>query len=770
LDNPDLQLQAARALACFCENCGPICVSSTSTFVKFYPRTDNVALYSFIPPALRAADVIKVFVETFTGVLEDLNEKPCSQDVIVICFRCLFDVVKRGLANAIDPTFVNAVLRFIVDHSEIKGNWPGSSTPVEASNTPVICSTRVLAQTLLFFDAFIQESQEAMAICTVQSFVSSLWGLFVEMMFNSFKNVQKQIRNEFLGLVILIMRVADTSLLDKYLLSKMFDLIQTIALLVPDVAVVVNYSVKSRQVRFTHEPVDIEMIVLGQDLALVLCEKDTLPQARPDFIEHQIAVLQGDVNKYLLKASDVLVVQALQLLHAFVTDVAHFVTSRGPEVLMQMILTQSEPKVVFYVLLLALKQFVVFRDPLFLKAVMALPRDDPKILSATLSLIAVLMEGEAEIVSVFMDLDGLELLKKCFVSNSAEVVVSAVDCARSIAPFQFQDIDQRLVFVLLDCADSAPALLRYDFVGLFLDLLDYKPFVDAALLWKSLSTNANVQRTIVHWWREEEERLDIRYDKGIIIDIDKPLDGHPLAGHSLRKVIVDKDWLLDKNQLSPPSAAYRLDFRARLFLFLRAFPELKESECKPTDQIKELMIRSYKELKRGAVWRELKEQLAQESIKPLHDDKLQIARKLEKMRDRSLAIQERQCEIWQKCEADRAAQEQKTYCQLNDGLKTAQYVAENYKQIVSSQPIAVTRAYQGRTVKGEDVLVRSSNLRTLQKAEISRSADEPADDALKIEKELEESYINDCLQDESISYLVQLMKTCNVPEVQKTDE
>jgi hypothetical protein len=207
-----------------------------------------------------------------------------------------------------------------------------------------------------------------------------------------------------------------------------------------------------------------------------------------------------------------------------------------------------------------------------------------------------------------------------------------------------------------------------------------------------------------------------------------------------------------------------------LYLLLNAFPELKESECKPTDRIKELMIRSYKELKRGAVWRELKEQLAQEAIKPLHDDKLRISRKLEKMRERSLAIQEEQCQIWQKYEADRDAQERRTYSQLNDGLKTAQYVAENYKQIVSSQPIAVTRAYQGRTVKGEDVLVRSSNLRTLQKAEVSRSADEPTDDALKIEKELEESYINDCLQDESISYLVQLMKTCNAPEVKRVDE
>jgi hypothetical protein len=65
---------------------------------------------------------------------------------------------------------------------------------------------------------------------------------------------------------------------------------------------------------------------------------------------------------------------------------------------------------------------------------------------------AVLMSGNQEIVDAFMSLDGLELLKKCFVSKSAEIVRSAIDCARSVAPSRFANIDQRLVFVLLDCA------------------------------------------------------------------------------------------------------------------------------------------------------------------------------------------------------------------------------------------------------------------------------------------------------------------------------
>jgi uncharacterized membrane protein YbaN (DUF454 family) len=50
-----------------------------------------------------------------------------------------------------------------------------------------------------------------------------------------------------------------------------------------------------------------------------------------------------------------------------------------------------------------------------------------------------------------------------------------------------------------ECADTAPMLIRYGFVGLFLDLLPWQPFINAALLWKSLQTNSNVQRTIVKW-------------------------------------------------------------------------------------------------------------------------------------------------------------------------------------------------------------------------------------------------------------------------------
>jgi hypothetical protein len=67
---------------------------------------------------------------------------------------------------------------------------------------------------------------------------------------------------------------------------------------------------------------------------------------------------------------------------------------------------------------------------------------------------------------------------------------------------------------------------------------------------------------------------------------------------------------------------------------------LTEDQSKPTDQIKGPMVRSYRQLKRG-VWMELKEQFAAEQIKPLHDDKIRIARKLQKMCNLSLDIQER---------------------------------------------------------------------------------------------------------------------------------
>jgi hypothetical protein len=762
VDFPELQIEATRAISWFSRNCGPLHTAEESTFIKFFPPTENIPLYSFIPTALRAEEVVKLFVSTFADVLTNLSTKTVNSDVLALCFRSLFEFVKRGLSNAIAPTFINHVLYFIVNHSEIKLSQSANGA------TPPPCTTRVLAATLLFFDAFIQESKEAMTICTCQSFVSAMWSLFVELLFSSFKNVQKRIRNEVLGLIMLIMRKADTALLEKNSLNKMFDLLQSIALLVPDVAATIGYSTKTRPLRLTHEPVDIEIIILAQDLTLILYQVTALPPARSDYIEHQIDVLRGNMNKYLVDSSPTLVIQGLQILHAFVSDVDHFVKKSGPEVLSELIRREKDDLTLFYVLLLVLKQFEVFRNAEFVQALMELRRENDKILTLILSVLAVLMQGNEDMVKAFMRLEGLELLKTCCRSKSAEVVISAVDCARSIVPFEFAVIDQRFVFMLLDCADTAPTLLRYGFVGLFLDLLPWQPFIDAALLWKSLQTNSNVQRTIVKWWRAEEDRLDIRYDKCIIIDIDKPLDGHPLAGRTLRKLIVDRDWLLDKNTLVRPRTPYRLDFRARLFLFLEPFPMLTEEQSKPTDRIKELMVRSYRRLKRGGVWMELKEQLAAEQIKPLHDDKVRIAKRLQKMRDLSLDIQERQCEIWQKCENDRVAAEQRTYVQLNEGLKTAQYVAENYKAIVSSQPIAVTRPYQGRTVKGEDVLVRSGNLRTQQKTEISRSFDEPTDDAAKREREMEETYINDCLQDESIAYLVQLMKS--VPEAKREDE
>jgi hypothetical protein len=752
LPSSELQMEAARAISWFSKNCAPLHVSERSTFVKVYPPTDMIALYSFIPTALHAEDVVKSFVEKFSELLNALAQKPCNSDVLALCFGSLFEFVKRGLSFAIAPTFVNTVLSFIVNHSEIKITV---SAPNESKDPP-LCSTRVLAATLLFFDAFIQESKEAMAICTSQTFVSTMWSLFVRVLFTSFKNVQKRVRNEILGLLILMMRVADPLQLEKNSLNKMFDLLQSMALLVPDLAVTVAYSNKKYQLRLTHEPVDLELIVLAQDLVLVLNRLTAFPPARNEYIEHQIDILTGKMNKYLVDLSRTLIIQSLQILHAFVTDVDHFVQNKGPEVLTQLIQNPIDDRPLFYILLLVLKQHRAFKTAKFVRALMSLPHENEKILTLLLSVLAALMQGEHEMVDVFMRLDGLDLLKTCFASKSAEIVGSAIDCARSIAPFQFVNIDQRLVFVLLDCAEAAPTLLRYGFVGLFLDLLLFPPFIDACLLWKSLETNFNIQRTVVKWWRAEEERLDIRYDKCIIIDIDKPLEGHPLASRPLRKVVVDRDWLLDKNTLVRPAMPYRLDFRSRLFLFLEPFPQLSGDQCKPTDRIKELMIRAYKELKRGSVWLQLREELMGERIKPLHDDKERILKKLGKMRSLSLAIQEEQCNIWQKCENDRVAVEQRTYDQLNEGMKTAQYVAENYKTIVTSQPLTVARAYQGKTVKGEDVLVRSGNLRT-QASQVNTRFESSAS-APHVDQEAEDAYISDCLQDESISYLVQLVK------------
>ena len=764
LGYPELQLEAARAISWFSKCCGPLNPAEDSTFINFYPPTDAIPLYCFVPTGLHVETVIKVFVDTFTEVLESLNEREVSGDVLALCFRSLFEFVKRGQSKAIPAGFVLTVLNFIVNHSELK---IATAAPTKPGKNPA-CSIRVMAIALLFFDAYIQESKEAMAVCATQSFVGTLWSLFVESLFTSFKNVQKRIRNELLGCIMLIMRTADAKDIEKNLLNKMFDLLQSVAMLVPDVAVSVAYSTKNRQLRITHDPVDIQLILLAQDYTLILHQKTELPDARNEYIEHQINVLRGNINKYLVGSKETLVLQALQLLHAFVRNIEHFVQFEGPEVLMQMIVDPIDDQTLFYVLLLVLAKFSVFKDETFVTAVMQLRRDNDQILAVILALMAVLMQGSPNIVEVFMKLDGLNLLKSCISSDSAEVVLAAIDCARSIAPTEFENIDQRLVFMLLDAADAAPALIRYAFVGLFLDLLQYESFIKAALLWKSLKTNSNLQRTIVRWWRDEEERLDIRYDKCIIIDIDKPLDGHPLAGRTIKKREVDRQWLLDKNSLSSPTNPYKLDFRARLFLLLRAFPELNEADCKPTDKIKELMIRQYDELKRGGVWQDLRMQLDKEEIKPLHDDKAAINDRLERMRELSLNIQERQCEIWQKCEDDRLADEQRTYNQLNEGLKTAQYVAENYKAIMASQPLTVARPYQGRTVKGEDVLVRSGNLRTQQKQEImSRSSEQLKDDALRREKEMEETYINDCLQDESISYLVQLMK--NSQEAQPID-
>ena len=189
LGYPQLQLEAARAIAWFSKCCGPLNPSEDSTFINFYPHTDAIPLYCFVPTGLHVESVIGVFVDTFAEVLESLNEREVSGDVLALCFRSMFEFVKRGQSKAISPAFVNTVLNFFVNHSELKIS---TAPPAKSGKNPA-CSIRVMAIALLFFDAYIQESKEAMEVCATQNFVSTLWNLFVEALFTSFKNVQKNV-------------------------------------------------------------------------------------------------------------------------------------------------------------------------------------------------------------------------------------------------------------------------------------------------------------------------------------------------------------------------------------------------------------------------------------------------------------------------------------------------------------------------------------------------------------------------------------------------
>jgi len=97
-----------------------------------------------------------------------------------------------------------------------------------------------------------------------------------------------------------------------------------------------------------------------------------------------------------------------------------------------MIVDPIDDRALFHALSLALGLFPVFQDEVFVEAVVELPRGNDRILAMTLSLMAVLMQGMPDAVSVFTRLDGLGLPRRCFASQSADIVIAVVDCARFV--------------------------------------------------------------------------------------------------------------------------------------------------------------------------------------------------------------------------------------------------------------------------------------------------------------------------------------------------
>lgn len=755
-----LQLETARAIYWFSQNCSPNNVLKTSSYIHFFPECDEIALYAFLPGLLHVSDVIDAFSDSFVHLLETKSNEGIYFDALTLCVKSFYEFAKRGQADKISNNIIQIFITYITTPQEFIGD---SDNQIHQEWTPP-CNPRVLAHCLLFIDTTIQNSSAAIEFCASFQIVSTLWGFYVEHLFNAFKKVQKKVRNEILDILILIFdHDISFSHIEKTLIQKMFDLSQSISILQPDSTTVISYSTKTRKIRLTHDDVDIELLLLSQHFAISLFHAVELPPARADFIEYQLQILKGEQHKYLIDHQTEFFYQALRLLYCFVSDYDHFSKVGGCEVILSLMRTSPGSMTLFLLLTLILKLHQLFHNVIFVKQLIQLPRRDERILSLIISILAKVLKDDKEMIDTFIRSEGQDLLLRWISSTSAEVVVSAVDCLRSISPFVYSNIEQRLVFQLLDHADNASPLLRFSFIGLFLDLLDFRPFFDAALQWKSLKTNSNIQRSIVKWWKEEEERKEIHYDHGIIIDLDKPLQGHPLSSKSTKKNNENCTWLLDKNSLSPNSKPYKLDLHSRLYLLLAPFPPLSDYDSNHSDRIKEQMIRSYKDLKSGSVWIELKEQLAEEKLKPLHNDKVKIQHKLGKMRQLGLTIQEEQCQISEQAEAVKLQKEKKTYKQLGEGLKTAQYVAENYKSILNSQPLTIPRTIQGRTVRGEDIAVRVGNLRSQATSLLKPSKNYYLKDIENVDqnenKLAEEEYIKDCLKDDSITYLVDLMKT-----------
>ena len=792
----ELQIATAKAIYWFAQNCGPVNTSETSTLRKFFPSSDDNAKFCLIPSQLCVKSFIESFFETFNILLNklitddiyahgfandgnedeqsdsDSNKEAVLQDVLTLCFKSLFEFVVRGQSVHIPEHIVSTLIEFMSKKSEIS----------ILGNNGKKCSTRVLVHSLLFFNSFIQENPKAMETCYTQ--ISALWLLFVEALFLSYKNAQRELRNEILGIIMMTIIAMPKSSMDRDLCKKMFNMLQIVARFELDKNIKLSYpnSFTDRNIRINHDDVDIEMLLLSQDLILVIKQKQDPPCVSEEFIVHQINILRNGVNRYMKKHSKKFSIHAIQLLDTLVhesRDLNIFIQKGGVEVVINTIKVEKDQDIIIHSLFLALKLHTIFANKEFVKVLMDLPSDNEKIASIVISLLSRIMEHNKELISVFSELNGITFLHSFFKNLSIvdftddscdinpEFIIACIDCIRCICQQKFNQISQEFVYILLDCANKSPHLIRYAFVGLFLDMLKFPSFKNAALTWHSLpnikgnvkKTSGNIQRTIIRWWCEEEKRLGINYDKCIIIDNDHPLDGHPLTEKAIQADKSNVKWILNRNEIERPNKPYKLDFRSRLHLMLKEFPEIKPSECKPKERIKELMIRSYQELKEGSIWCNIKEQLNEDGVKPLHDDRDRIENKIAKMREYSSDVQEKQCEIWQKCENERLEHEKVIYAQLSEGIKTAQFVAENYKAIINSQPRVTSGQFQGRTVKGEDILVKTGNLRSTNKQDINSDNDEDNDSNPAFrEKVLGENYINNCLKDESISYLVQLMK------------
>ncbi|CAH2282348.1 cilia- and flagella-associated 69 [Pelobates cultripes] len=284
--------------------------------------------------------------------------------------------------------------------------------------------------------------------------------------------------------------------------------------------------------------------------------------------------------------------------------------------------------------------------------------------------------------------DGVDLLLQLLKMDSSKfysglghnkLIFCTLDCIWCciIGCFSSEDyfLEKEGMFIILDLLALNVKNMINIVLGILVEFCDNPKTIPHIATWRG-KENETAAKLLLQLWKQEEEELGVRRDEyGRIVDAKKPLVGQFQEAQEVTPV--------PANSFSIAIIEVAENIRAKLYSIFSKIGFDNLPGLSTLDYVTLSVISRYLDFKVGEVWREIREELKAENIKPVTSDQEVLDVIAKATENISKTVASHQTEIIENQQQTELQEEQQTYAEMKSNNKQIELVMKSWDNFLS---------------------------------------------------------------------------------------